>query len=131
MFVAYNNGCNEPYEKRNTMKNSTLTTFGLTLAALAALTTAIAATPAQPKHKITPAQAKAAALKAVPGTATSAKYEFEDGKWQYAVGVTDSSKQMWEVEVSSQGKVTDKEKTSAAEEATEAAADKKAATKAK
>ncbi len=130
MFVAYNNVGNDPDEKRETMKNK-LTTLGLTLAALSALTASIAATPAQPKHKITPAQAKAAALKAVPGTATSAKYEFEDGKWQYAVGITDSSKQMWEVEVSSQGKVTDKEKTSAAEEASEAVADKKAAMKAK
>ena len=113
------------------MKNNTLAALGLTLTALAALTAAVAATPAQPKHKISPSQAKAVALKSVPGTATSAKYEFEDGKWQYAVGVTDANKQMWEVEVSSQGKVTDKEKTSAAEESTEAAADKKAARKAK
>jgi hypothetical protein len=113
------------------MKNNTLTTLGLTLTALAALTAAVAAAPAQPKHKISPSQAKAVALRSVPGKATSAKYEFEDGKWQYAVGVTAANKQMWEVEVSSQGKVTDKEKTSAAEESNEAAADTKAAMKAK
>ena len=114
------------------MKHNTLAAaLGLSLATLVTAAALAQASPAQPKHKISPAQAKAVALRSVPGTASSAKYEWEDGKWQYAVGVTDSHKQMWEVEVSSEGKVTDKEKTSAAEEATEAAADKKAALKGK
>lgn len=90
-----------------------------------------AAQAAPPKAKISPAQAKAAALKKIPGKATAAKYEFEDGHWQYAVSVTDKSGQMYEAEVNATtGKVTATEKTSAAEEATEAAADAKAAKKA-
>lgn len=77
--------------------------------------------------KITPAQAKAAAVKKIPGKALSAKYEFEDGHWQYAVAVQ-KGKALYEVEVNAQtGRVTDSEKTSMAEEAKEAAADKKAA----
>lgn len=80
--------------------------------------------------RITPAQAEAAAVKKIPGTAQSAKYEFEDGHWQYAVVVVDKSKQLYEVEVNATtGKVTATEKTSAAEETSEAAADKKMAAK--
>ena len=56
-------------------------------------------------------------MKKIPGTAQSAKYEFEDGHWQYAVVVADKAKQLYEVEVNAAtGKVTDTEKTSAAEE---------------
>ncbi len=89
----------------------------------------ICAATASAAARITPAQAEAAAVKKIPGTARSAKYEFEDGHWQYAVTVVNHAKQMYEVEVSTTGKVTDTEKTSTAEEATEAAADKKAAAK--
>ena len=97
---------------------------------LAVLTAAAHAAP--PKPRITAAQAEAAAVKKIPGKAQSAKYEFEDGRWQYAVIVTDKKGQMYEVEVSSTtGKVLDSERTSAAEEAKEAAADKKAAMKKK
>ena len=99
------------------------------LATFAALLPAHAA-PARPKPRITAAQAEVAALKKIPGKAQSAKYEFEDGHWQYAVIVTNRKGQMYEVEVNSTtGRVTDTERTSAAEEAREAAADKKAAMK--
>jgi hypothetical protein len=80
--------------------------------------------------KITPAQAKTAAVKKIPGKALSAKYEFEDGHWQYAVLVKSKTGGLYEVEVNSTtGRVTDTEKTTSAEEASEAAADKKAAAK--
>lgn len=110
----------------NTNKNMNKTlTLGLVLAA--SLTTAVATSAAA---RISPDQAKAAAVKKIPGTAQSAKYEFEDGHWQYAVVVEGKSKQLYEVEVNAAtGKVTATEKTSAAEEASEAAADKKAAAK--
>ena len=103
------------------------------LSLCAALTAALAlpvlaAQAAPPKAKISPAQAKAAAVKKVPGKATTATYEFEDGHWQYAVIVNAKLGGMYEVEVNSTtGKVTDTEKTSPAEEAREAASDAKAA----
>jgi hypothetical protein len=85
---------------------------------------------AAPKAKITPQQAKASAVKKIPGKATTAKYEFEDGHWQYAVAVMGRKGGMYEVEVNAQtGLVTDTEKTTPGEEAREAAADKKAAMK--
>ncbi|MDQ2688371.1 MAG: PepSY domain-containing protein, partial [Armatimonadota bacterium] len=66
-----------------------MTTFSRkSLTAIAAAAAAIAlpaALLAAPKAKITPKQAEAAATKAVPGKATKATYEFEDGHWQYAV----------------------------------------------
>ena len=62
------------------MKITLLVTAGLTVAFLGA-----AHAGAKPAAKITPAQAKAAAVKKIPGKALSAKYEFEDGHWQYAV----------------------------------------------
>ena len=98
---------------------------GLTLALLGA---AYAGAKAAPVAKITPAQAKAAAVKKIPGKALSAKYEFEDGHWQYAVLVKNKKGEMYEVEVNSTtGRVSATEKTTPAEEAGEAAADKKAA----
>ena len=106
-----------------TMTSKTLFTAGLTLASLGTLWAgaALAAPP------ITPAQAEAAAMRKIPGKAQTAKYEYEDGHWQYAVVVKARQGGLYEVEVSSTtGKVTDTEKTSAAEEASEAAADKKA-----
>ncbi len=110
------------------MTTQTLTAAVLAALAIGTLTTVQAA---PPKAKISPAQAKAAALKKIPGKATAAKYEYEDGHWQYAVAVTDKSGQMYEAEVNATtGKVTATEKTSAAEEASEAAADAKAAKKA-
>ena len=106
-------------------------TLSLALAAsfaLAGLTAAIAA----PTPKISASQAEIAAVKKIPGKATSAKYEFEDGKWQYAVLVHGKQGGLYEVEVSATtGRVTDTEKTSAGEEASEAASDKKAAMKSK
>jgi len=108
------------------MKTNIKMTAGIVLA----VTTALMAGTAFAAARITPAQAKASALKKIPGKATAAKYEFEDGHWQYAVAVVDKAGQMYEVEVNAAtGKVTDTEKTSAAEEASEAAADKKAAMK--
>lgn len=93
---------------------------------------ALAVAHAAPKARISPAQAEAAAVKAVPGHAQSAKYEFEDGHWQYAVLVRDAKGQLYEAEVNAAtGRVTATEKTSAAEEASEAAADRKAAQHAK
>lgn len=108
-----------------------MNTKALRTAALAlALGPVVLAGAAFAAAKITPDQAKAAAVKKIPGRATAAKYEFEDGHWQYAVTVVSKSGQMYEAEVSaSTGKVTATEKTSAAEEASEAAADKKAADK--
>lgn len=86
---------------------------------------------AAPKAKISPAQAASAATAKIPGKVLSTTYEFEDGHWQYAVLIKNKSGQMYEAEVSSvTGKVTATEKTSAAAEASEAAADKKAAMKA-
>ncbi len=109
------------------MKTHIQTTAGIALAFSALLMTGTAFAAA----RITPDQAKAAALKKIPGKATAAKYEFEDGHWQYAVAVVGKTGQMYEVEVNAAtGKVTDTEKTTAAEEASEAAADKKAAMKA-
>ena len=110
------------------MKTNIKMTAGIALAVGTVITVIMAGT-AFAAARITPAQAKAAAIKKIPGKAQSAKYEFEDGHWQYAVIVVDKA-QMYEVEVSAAtGKVTDTEKTSAAEEASEAAADKKAAMK--
>ena len=71
-----------------------------------------------------------AAVKKLGGQALSAKYEFEDGHWQYAVLVKNKAG-LYEAEVSSTtGRVTATEKTTPAEEAGEAAADKKAIQKA-
>lgn len=101
------------------MKFPLLAAGGLTLALLGAAHAADA--------KITPAQAKAAAVKKMSGKALSAKYEFEDGRWQYAV-LVQKGKDLYEVEVSAKdGRVLDTEKTSMAEEKAEAEADKKAA----
>lgn len=102
--------------------------FAVTLATAAALAAVLPSAAAPPKAKVSVRQAEAAAVKRIPGTAQSAKYEFEDGHWQYAVVVKSSKGQLYEAEVNSTtGKVTATEKTSAAEEASEAAADKKAA----
>ena len=98
-----------------------------TLIGLSALLLPIASQ-AAPKARITPQQAEASAVKKIPGHATGAKYEFEDGHWQYAVTVMGRTGGMYEVEVNAQtGRVTDTEKTTPGEEASEAAADKKAA----
>ncbi len=110
------------------MTNSKLTPALLMSLAAFAVTAAQAA----PRAAISPAQAKASALKKITGHATAAKYEFEDGHWQYAVTVINKAGQMYEVEVNATtGKVTDTEKTSLAEEKSEAAADAKAAMKAR
>ena len=86
-------------------------------------------TPKPPTPKISAKQAAAIAAKKIGGKAAPAKYEFEDNRWQYAVVVTDKKGQMFEVEVNSTtGAVIATEKTSAADEAKEAAADKKKAT---
>jgi len=115
------------------MKNKTNKLMPALLLSIAAITTAaLAGHAAPPKPKVTAHQAEAAAVKKIPGRATSAKYEFEDGHWQYAVLVTAKNGNLYEVEVSAAtGQVTDSEKTSAAEETSEAAADKKAASRAK
>lgn len=103
----------------------------LTIGTLIGLSTLLpVAGQAAPKAKITPHQAEAAAVKKIPGKATSAKYEFEDGHWQYGVIVMGKHGGMYEVEVdSATGRVTDSEKTTPSEEAREAAADKRAAMK--
>lgn len=120
-------------DKKNMMTSKKLTpALLMSVAAFAVTAAVVQAAPAPPKAKISPAQAKASAVKKIPGKATAAKYEFEDGHWQYAVTVVDKAGQMYEAEVNSTtGKVTATEKTSAAEEKTEAAADAKAARKAK
>ena len=105
------------------MKTSIIAAGALALALLGATQAG-----AKPAAKITPAQAKAAAVKKIPGTTQSAKYEFEDGHWQYAVIVKDKNGDLYEAEVNAAtGRVTATEKTTPAEEASEAAADKKAA----
>jgi len=108
------------------------TTFKSAIAAIALglLTIVPSVAASAPKPKISPSQAEAAAVAKVPGTAKSAKYEHEDGRWQYAVVVAAKKGGLYEVEVSSTtGKVLDMEKTSAAEEAKEEIADQKAAKK--
>ncbi|HET6382078.1 MAG TPA: PepSY domain-containing protein [Armatimonadota bacterium] len=103
------------------------TMFGAIAAAGIAITTTAVAAP--PKPKISVKRAKSVAAHKVHGKAVSAKYEFEDGHWQYAVLVT-RGKSLYEVEVNAQtGKVLDSERTSAAEERSEAAADQRAAHK--
>ena len=112
--------------------NTRTVKYAAALSAAALSLPALAAPHAAPKARISPAQAEAAAVKAVPGRAQSAKYEFEDGHWQYAVIVRDAKGQLYEAEVNAAtGRVTATEKTSAAEEASEAAADRKAALHAK
>lgn len=107
------------------MKTGTL----MVLTGLAVLLLLLPGQAAPPKAKITPQQAKAAAVKKLGGHATTAQYEFEDGHGQYAVTVK-KGRQMYEAAVNSTtGAVMTTEKTSAAEEAREAAADKKAAAK--
>ncbi len=109
-------------QKRDIMQTKNVLAASFALASLA--TAAIAA------PHVSPAQAKAAAVKKLGGQALSAKYEFEDGHWQYAVLVKNTAG-LYEAEVSSTtGRVTATEKTTPAEEASEAAADKKAALKA-
>ena len=124
MFGVYDKCAENIVEEYGLMNTNKVLTTGLVLAAgFAVAGTAFAA-------RITPTQAEAAAVKKIPGTAQSAKYEFEDGHWQYAVVVADKAKQLYEAEVNAvTGKVTATEKTSATEEASEAAADKKAADK--
>lgn len=79
------------------------------------------------RHRISARQAEAAALRRVHGTASGAKYELEDGRWQYAV-IVHRGGAMYEVQVDAHsGKVLDVERTSASEERGEAAADQKAA----
>src|SRR5690348_13800230 len=106
-----------------------MTTFYKIMGAMAvtAFVLAASAQATAPKAKVSPTQAEAAATHKIPGKALSAKYEYEDGRWQYAVLVK-SAKGLYEVEVSSTtGKVLDSEKTSMAEEASEARADARAA----
>jgi len=74
--------------------------------------------------RITAAQAEAAAVSRIPGKALSAKYEFEDGHWQYAV-LVQQSRDLYEVEVNAKtGLVTATERTTQAEERSEAASEK-------
>lgn len=127
MWAEYDEGeqANGPSQKGRShpMKITLLAAGGLALALLGA-----AHAGAKPTPKISPDQAKAAAVKKIPGKALSAKYEFEDGHWQYAVLVKSKQGGLYEAEVSSTtGRVTATEKTTPAEEASEAAADKKAA----
>lgn len=95
------------------------------IAALAALLVlSVPAFAGPPKAKLSPKQAEAAAVKKFPGKAMSAVYENEDGHWQYAVIVRTKKGAMMEVAVNpTTGAIMSSEKTSAAEESKEAAAD--------
>ncbi|MDQ2731665.1 MAG: PepSY domain-containing protein [Armatimonadota bacterium] len=94
------------------------------LAAAASTGLGIAAA-AAPRPTISAHRAERVAARKLHGKALSSKYEFEDGRWQYAVIVMKGA-QRYEVEVSAKtGKVLDTEKTSVAEEEKEAAAEKK------
>ncbi len=100
-------------------RSRSLTPLAAAAAALALVGTAQAA---PPKAKTSPAQASAAAVRHIPGRVRSTKYEFEDGRWQYAVLVSGRHGGLYEVEVDgTTGRVTDTEKTTPAEEAREAA----------
>ncbi|MBV9386597.1 MAG: PepSY domain-containing protein [Chroococcidiopsidaceae cyanobacterium CP_BM_ER_R8_30] len=89
--------------------------------AIAAVSTLLLPTASFAAARITAAQAEAAALGRIPGKALSAKYEFEDGRWQYAVLVQQGGA-LYEVEVNAQnGRVMDSERTTPAEERAEAA----------
>lgn len=104
------------------------TQLATVLAAALTLPAALTAQAAPPKAKITPEQAAASATRRIPGHAIATKYEFEDGHWQYAVTVKNKKGEMYEAEVNSNtGRVTATERTTPAEEAQEAAADKKKA----
>lgn len=95
------------------------------VAAAASTGIGMAAPAMAPRPKISAHTAERTAARKLHGKAISSKYEFEDGRWQYGVIVM-KGKQEYEVEVSATtGKVLDMEKTSAAEEANEAAAEKK------
>lgn len=114
------------------MNNISRVQLTAALFAALALPAALSAHAAPPKAKITPQQANAAAVKRIPGKVLATKYEFEDGHWQYAVTIKNKKGELYEAEVSAvTGKVTDTERTTLAEEAKEAAADKKKADAAK
>lgn len=84
-----------------------------------------ASAPTPPKAKIAQKRAEATAGKKIGGKVVSSTYEFEDGRWQYAVLVKNAKGEMFEVEVNATtGKVMATEKTTPADEAKEAAADK-------
>ncbi len=96
--------------------------------AMAQTPTSGKSTPAAPKPKVSAKQAEAVAVKKIGGKALSAKYEFEDGHWQYAVIVKNKKGELYEVAVNSTtSAVLNTEKTSVAEEAKEEADDKKKA----
>ena len=99
----------------------------LTILAAALVLPAAGFAAGKAKGRITPAQAETAAVKKIAGKALSAKYEFEDGRWQYAV-LVQKGKELFEVEVDSKtAKIYDTEKTTMADEKAEAAADAKVA----
>ena len=94
------------------------------IASAAAVLCITAAQAKAPNPKINAHEASRIAARAEHGVATSAKYEHEDGRWQYAV-IVKRGKQMLEVEVDpNTGRVLDSEKTSAAEETRERASEK-------
>jgi L-aminopeptidase/D-esterase-like protein len=92
-------------------------------ASAAAALCIVSAQASAPKPKLSAHDASRIAARAEHGVARSARYEHEDGRWQYAVIVA-RGKSMFEVEVDpTTGKVLDSEKTSAAEETRERASD--------
>lgn len=114
--------------------NRLLLTSGAVLALLpAALPGAFAAgSSAPPKPRITAAQARRVALRKYPHAHADAKVDLEneEGKWQYAVNVHQRTRKgvvTHEVMVGAMsGKIESEEVTTAAEEAREKAAERKA-----
>lgn len=99
--------------------------LSLTGMAFAQTATKPASAPTPPKAKIAQKTAESTAGKKIGGKVLSSTYEFEDGRWQYAVMVKNAKGELYEVEVNATtGKVMDTEKTTPGAEAKEAAADK-------
>ena len=91
------------------------------ITAIATVSTLLVPTASFAAARITAAQAEAAAVGRIPGKALSAKYEYEDGRWQYAV-LVQQGHHLYEVEVNAQnGRVIDSERTTPREEGSEAA----------
>src|SRR6185312_15210116 len=83
--------------KRSFMKKKQLlsASFAVTLIA----SSAVAAKPAPPKHRIAEEKAQSVALKEAPGTVESHELEHEHGKWVYSFDIRGNDKQIHEVQV--------------------------------
>src|SRR5579872_4773994 len=90
------------HERRTFMRamyryfNYSIATAGMVAVAGILLSFPAYAKTAKLAARISAAQAQAAAVKKIPGKVVSSKYEFEDGRWQYAV-LVQKGKSLYEV----------------------------------